>query len=251
MKKELFFNSKNRIALEENDELDNTCSYIDSVKAFSQICFSSIYIINYERQSFEYVCDNPLFLCGHSAQEVMDMGYEFYFKHVPPEDLELLIEINEIGFDFFERQLIENRNNFTISYDFHLEYINGKRILINHKLTPLLLTKSGKLWKSICLVDMSSQKSPGNIHIINNSSGEIFYYCLKKKIWKTKDMVYLSSREKEMIQLSMKGYTVRDISDAMCVSVESVKFYRRKVFNRLGVNTISEAILKINRNDLI
>ncbi len=77
--------------------------YLEAVKAFARLSYESVYVINYENMSFEYVSENPLFLCGHSPEAVMQMGYDFYFKQVPEADLELLHVLNEAGFDFFER----------------------------------------------------------------------------------------------------------------------------------------------------
>ena len=66
------------------------------------MAYSCVYVIDYEKQAFEYVSDNPLFLCGHSAKEVKEKGYAFYYKYVAKEDLDLLARIISIGFDYFE-----------------------------------------------------------------------------------------------------------------------------------------------------
>ena len=43
----------------------------------------SLYIIDYNRKNFLYVSSNPLFLCGHSPEDVQQKGYAFYFDVVP------------------------------------------------------------------------------------------------------------------------------------------------------------------------
>ncbi|WP_198171563.1 hypothetical protein [Mucilaginibacter aquatilis] len=58
-------------------------NYLDAVKAFARLTYESIYVINYEDMSFEYVSENPLFLCGYTANEVLEMGYNFYFTTCP------------------------------------------------------------------------------------------------------------------------------------------------------------------------
>ena len=35
----------------------------------------SLYIIDYNRKNFLYVSSNPLFLCGHSPEDVQQKGY--------------------------------------------------------------------------------------------------------------------------------------------------------------------------------
>ena len=52
--------------------------YVEAAQAFAQTTYQSIYIIDDFRKDFLYVSDNPLFLCGHTADEVRQMGYGFY-----------------------------------------------------------------------------------------------------------------------------------------------------------------------------
>ena len=96
-----FFNEKNRVeSITEADYL-RTKPYIETAKAFAQTTYQSIYIIDYFKKRFLYVSDNPIFLCGHSAKEVMEMGYGFYLNHVPEAELPMLTELNQAGFSAF------------------------------------------------------------------------------------------------------------------------------------------------------
>ena len=52
----------------------------------------------------------------------------------------------------------------------------------------------------------------------------------------------LKPEEKQVLTLSSQGYTMNEIADKMCRSVDSVKFYRRNLFERLEVKNITEAL---------
>ena len=119
-------------------------NYVEAIKAIVQIAYESIYIIDYYAGNFLYVSPNPLLLCGLTPDEVMELGYGFYTTHVPKDEVQLLLKINAVGFQFFSRQPKEERHLFSISYDFHI-INNGESVLINHKLTPLAMDK-----KDIC-----------------------------------------------------------------------------------------------------
>jgi len=140
-----FFSLRNTVSNLSNDELKKTANYLEPIKAFARTTYKSIYVIDYEKKGFEYVSENPLFLCGETAEEVKEMGYAFYFKYVIKEDLDLLLKINTIGFDFYEKIPVEERIFHTISYDFHLKNKEGKTFLINQKLTPMFLNNKGKI----------------------------------------------------------------------------------------------------------
>lgn len=180
-----------------DEERSKIFDYLEPIKAFARATYTSLYVIDYLVQGFEFVSDNPLFLCGNTAEEVLEMGYSFYFKHVPEADLELLLKINIIGFDFYEKTALEDRTHYTISYDFHLRNQEGKLILINQKLTPVFLTSSGKIWKAICIISLSSERKAGNVKIHKNGENKVLKYNLELNHWEdSKKLLYLKETKK-------------------------------------------------------
>lgn len=179
------------------------------------------------------------------------MGYAFYFKYVLKSDLDLLIKINSIGFDFYEQIPLEERKDYTISYDFHIRNQEGKTILINQKLTPMFLTDNGKIWKAICIVSLSWERESGNIEIYKKDNSKVYRYQLEGGHWKKRNKISLSPREKEILQLSTRGYTINEIAETIFLSPDTIKFHRRKLFDKLGVTNISEAIMYATNNKLI
>ncbi|MEM9547000.1 MAG: helix-turn-helix transcriptional regulator [Bacteroidota bacterium] len=246
-----FFSMQNTVNNISNEEQQQTANYLEPVKAFARTTYKSIYVIDYEKKGFEYVSENPLFLCGHTAEEVKEMGYAFYFKYVTEPDLDLLVKINTIGFEFYSKIPTQERIRYTISYDFHLKNQEGKVILINQKLTPMFLTADGKIWKAICIISLSNEQSSGNIKIYKKGDNKIFKYDLEGGFWKATEKITLSSREKEVLRYSIRGYTINEISESIFVSPDTVKFHRRKLFEKLEVVNISEAIAYATNNKLI
>jgi len=246
-----FFSNRNTVNELSDSELAQTINYLEPIKAFARTTYKSIYVIDYKEKGFEYVSDNPLFLCGYTAEEVKEMGYAFYFKHVTPVDLDLLLKINTVGFEFYDNIPLEERKKHTISYDFNLKNQEGKTILINQKLTPLFLTGDGKIWKAICLISLSTEKKSGNIKFYKKGDNKVFKYDLEGDFWKATEKIELSNREKEILQLSTRGYTINEIADTIFVSPDTVKFHRKKLFEKLEVANISEAIVCAANNRLI
>ena len=246
-----FFSFKNSVNEIPEGSQGQTLDYLEAIKAFSRTTYKSIYVIDYQKRGFEYVSDNPLFLCGHTAEEIKEMGYAFYFKYVIKSDLDLLIKINTAGFEFYDKIPMEERKNHTISYDFHIKNQEGKTILINQKLTPMFLTNNGKIWKAICIVSLSAERQAGNIKIYKKGDNKVFKYDLDGDFWKADEKIKLSSREKEILQLSTRGFTINEIAESIYVSPDTVKFHRRKLFDKLEVTNISEAIMYATNNKLI
>jgi DNA-binding CsgD family transcriptional regulator len=210
-----------------------------------------VYVIDYEKMAFEYVSENPLFLCGYSSEEVLDMGYDFYFKNVPEGDLELLNLINDAGFDFYKKLPGNAKKLYSITYDFNLVNKDGKHILINHKLTPLFLTSDDQLWKAMCIVSISHHKNAGNVCIHKQGTEETWELNIENNVWRKSEKPKLTKRETEILRLHAQGLTISQIAEKIFVSPDTVKYYRRRIFERLGVNNIVEALSYAVNNKII
>ena len=225
--------------------------YTRLADALSQLLYHSIYLIDYYKKGFLYVSDNPLFLCGKSARQVLQAGYSFYLKNVPYEDLQLLLEINEAGFHFYNNIALDERTDYSISYDFRLKQPNGHLILINHKLAPLILDTTGNIWIALCLVSLSSNNKPGNIVIKNAKEKKVFEYDISLQKWNEQKVVRLNNQEKEILILSSRGLAAERIAKELFLSVDTIKFHKKNLFKKLKVNSISEAILSAVNTGII
>lgn len=245
-----FFASSNKPDGITSDDFIKARSYVDALKSIAQIAYESIYVIDYNAQNFLYVSPNPLFLCGMTPEEVMKLGYGFHMTHVPEDELKMLLKINTVGFQFFNRQPKEERHLYSISYDFHI--INhGELVLINHKLTPLAMDKNGHMWLGVCYVSVSNNDRAGNIQIRKAGQSRYWYYEPTLGRWIEKDGVKLTDREKEVLMLSARGLTVDEIANRVHRSKDSIKSRRRAIFEKLGVNCISGAFALAVNDKLI
>lgn len=246
-----FFSSTNAISKTLDKTIKQDFVYLESVKALSRLTYSTIYIIDYEKREFEYVSNNPLFLCGHTAKAVKKMGYDFYLKYVLEPDLDILFKINTIGFDFYNKIPLNKKRQYTISCDFHLRDKKGNINLVHHETTPLFLTNRGRIWKSISIVSLSGAQQAGNIKIGDKGDNILFKYNLRGGFWEKEVRVKLTSREIDIIRLAARGYTMIDIAKTLFISLSTVKFHRRNIFEKLGVTNITEVIMFVTENKLI
>lgn len=245
-----FFNDKNEVSKDADIDFSQKGDYLEAVKALARTTYQSLYVINYQTKAFEYVSENPLFLCGKTSEEVKELGYAFYFQNVKPEDVEKLIKINEAGFEFYDKLPIAERKLYSISYDFYL--INNKNmVLVNHKLTPMFLTEEGQVWKALCVVSLSNNTTSGNVVLSKEGSNEVWRYDLTEEKWEKSEKIRLSSREYEILGLYASGLTINEIAGKLFITSDTVKFHRKKLFEKIGVNNIAEALSYAKTNKLL
>lgn len=245
-----FFIPDNEVRLTDELDYSRVDEYIQMAEAFSRSTYQSIYIIDYFRRKFLYVSPNSLLLCGMTPEKMMEINYKFYLDYVPEEDQSMLIEFNRVGFDFFNKLPAEEKGEWYIQYDFNI--INdGHPILINHKLTSLALTSDGRIWLALCVVSASNHTTSGHIEVHRMGSSEFLEYNRTTGRWDKRSMPKLTDGEKSVITLSIQGYTMAEIADRMCLSPDTIKKYRKQIFEKLGVRNISEAIVAATNNRLL
>lgn len=125
----------------------------------------------------------------------------------------------------------------SLSIHFHLNS-ETKSKLINHQLTPILLNDEGKIWIAMCVVSLSSHKTAGHVELHKSGLSKYWKYSLKEHRWKECEEAVLKEEELEVLRLSAAGFTMNEIADRMCRSLDSIKTYKRHAFKKLGVANI-------------
>lgn len=237
----MFHDTNSAKNVSENDQMQ-VSSYLHSIKAIAKLSTDVICVIDYINNKFEYVSENPLLLCGHTGKDVQSMGYDFYHKYVAEEDLPILFKAKQLSSEFYYKTPIKDRKDYSLSFDFHLVNAEGNKYLANQKCTPLFLNEDGKLWKSICHISLSSNSNAGNIKIFKKANQKFLEYNEETARWHCAKNFKLTYREKEILQLSLRGFCIDEIAQQLFVSANTVKFHRKKLFEKFEVTNIIEAI---------
>lgn len=246
-----FFKPLRLKKLHDEREYQIANRYLQAVEAFSMSAHQFVYVIDYHKKGFLYVSDNPLFLCGEKPQDVQSMGYGFYEKYVPRKDLEMLLIINEKGFDFYYKLNVYDRLNYSISYDFHLIQPNKNKVLVNHRLTPMTLDQDSNIWLALCVVSLSTANKAGNIIITGKGRRKSYEYNLKTLEWEVKPELKLTPKEREILTTSTQGLSGCEIAGKLGISEATVKFHKKNIFKKMKVTNIAAAITHASNYNLI
>jgi DNA-binding NarL/FixJ family response regulator len=61
----------------------------------------------------------------------------------------------------------------------------------------------------------------------------------------------LSDREKQVLQLLVNGYSYKMISSEMFIAIDTVRSHIKKIYEKLHVNSKSEAVAKAFKDKLV
>ena len=243
-----FFIDKNRVDGITEADYKRVQPKIEAVAATARTSTSSIYIIDYHKRNFLYASENPML----APMGLKDMGYALYLNYVPKEEQAMLLEINRAGFEEFSRIDVAEKMQFVISYDFHFIQ-NGCSRMVNHRLTPLELNAKGQLWLALCSFSLSPRKNFGNVRmwrVTESGNGivgnrEVREYSLSDSQWHNSAPISLTDTEQQLLLMSAQGYTTEEIAARLFRSVDTMKYHRKKLFRKLGVESIGEALATV------
>ena len=223
------------------DEYLKTETFVNMAKALAQTTDRFVYIIDYAKRKFIYESTNMAYLLGEPTCNIEFFDYGLYFNHIPESEQRKFIEINMAACEMFARFPIEERTRHTITYDFPLVQMKRQR-LVNHHLTPLALSRSGRLWLALCTIGTSARQTPGHVVIRESDSSRYYEYLPDKHEWIEKEMGRLRDIERSILILSAQGFTMNDIADKLCKSVDTIKKYRKGIFKKFDVKNITAAL---------
>ena len=218
---------------------------IYSADAVSRTTGHGVYVLDYTTRQVVYVSPNIAKWCNISSGSGNMSVFDCYLEFISEDDLQMLMEINKIAFEFWKGMPDEECMRFVISYDFKFG-----ETMVNQHYSPIVV-KDGNVMMAICVLSPSSNKKSGNIIMRHPDSEYEYTYSLEHKEWRKLAKIHLTQREKEIIRLSVQGSSAADIAADNHTSEQTVKTQKRNLCRKLGVKNMVEAARLIMNNDLL
>jgi DNA-binding CsgD family transcriptional regulator len=231
-------NLKNRYV-----ELDSLCEmrikeYIHSTQLWDNQ-FLYIHHINsgkYYHKGF----DNAL------GYDVDLLTPDFFVKNIHPTDVKAYYSISRALLTFVmqnSESLIPFKSSFNINY--RIKKKDGSYVSILRQSTPFIKTKDKvEAYISLC-TDISDIKEDSTVkwHIFGPKS-ETFPLFLKEE--QKDDLAeekFFSDREMEVLRLLAAGYSSIEITDKLCISINTVNTHRKNLMRKANVNKTVDLIV--------
>lgn len=215
-------------------DIYNYYSILDSVTRITSQC---LYLIDFYKGELLYVSNNPMFICGLTPQEVKDLREGFNKKFVSEQENKMTNNGIAQWFKFLENQPINERVNYSLNYD----YLLNNR-MVNTSLTTIFLSDDFKPWLVLGKSKVSTSSKSGNFIIFKSNSNLLWTLSEKSNKWKQSHYIDLSDIEKQVLLLSIQGKKEKEICDDIFRSLDGLKSIKRRLFNKLQCNNITEAV---------
>jgi DNA-binding CsgD family transcriptional regulator len=213
----------------------------------SAIDDGSIYMIDLQRQCISFVSNHNLFLSGYSSTDVLRMDFDFFPKVIYPTDLPLFICIQRTVLEYL---LTPDCNLQEIKYfAFNIRVVNNElKLMVYHKMIPIVINDRIMI---VCRLCNSEAKTSGNLSVYYRNKKKYRSYSFKKQKWLKKNPLMLTEREKNILKLAKQGKCSKEISESLHASPKTIRNTEMKLYRKLHVHSMNEAIIFATNHQLI
>jgi len=214
---------------------------------FAAISMEAMYVIDFSKRGFYFVANNPLFLCGHTVEQVLSLGYNFFSKVIHPDDLLLLMEALDVI-----RQRMSDMNDLGaldyFSFTVRMKH-QSRHMMIYHKLRPVFVNK--RLQFGLCLLSSSVLNKSGCLCAHYTDGVDYEEFVLESKEWIKRRIPMLSEQEKGVLRLVHRGKIGMEAANKLCISYHAYQSRKRAIFKKLKTNSITESVIYAFNHRLI
>ncbi len=210
----------------------------------SSIITGSFYVWDILQKRFCYIKPDDLFLCGHSVEEAMTQGYDFYSQIIHPEDQPLWTNMFESILRHLN-DLEEERDKidyFSCTFRLLRKYPSSPRPLpqmIYLRMKPIWV--NSELRYLLCTLESSVLKEVGNLRL--HRTGYIYKeYKLAAQRWHPIRPQALTERETAILMLADQGKNSKEIAEALYKGQNTIQNQIKALFAKLEVHSMQEAM---------
>ena len=217
----------------------NTNNHIPfGLEEIAAMSIEAVYVIDFLKREFLYVANSDLFLCGHSVEEAMLLGYDFYSKITHPADLPLLAEMHHA----ILLRLCSMTDSGNLNYfSFSVRMGNKSKYLMSfHKIKPLFV--DGHIRYGLCTVVNTALATSGNLrtHHIDGVDDEEYLFT---GTWQKIATLHLSQREREILRLAYRGKIGSKAADILHISNNTLRNDQAQLCKKLNVHSMTQALI--------
>lgn len=231
------------------DEEIRKSAYVEFAEYLSRIHYKELVLYDLCKRQFFFVSDSYFVTKGY-FEKYLGYPIETFRGVMLPEEAAVIRKANLLLHEMTRSMPKELVEKMVVSCCFNINF-DGKIRSVSHSYYGLQYDSDGCQKYIVAMVSPTIREDGFSMFCSNKDENVSYRYDVNKEQWIREAVVTLSEKEKLMIHLSMKGYSVEKIALGMCKSVDAVRFYRKQLFAKLRVKNISAAIDKVQEYGLL
>jgi DNA-binding CsgD family transcriptional regulator len=238
-----FHTAPYELYFDKEPDYEKIAPRFEMLNLFSEMNNFSICVIDFYKHRYAYVSKEHMFLCGYGIEEAKSYGESFVEKIIYEEDIIHQSKMKDAACLFVDNLDKERRENFQLYTTHRLKHKNGAVFMVSNKYKPIMFDDKQKMWLVLAITTLSTKNHNVESYIEIPDFGERHIYSLKKNAFIKAESIKLTEKENQILVMTMRGFTSKEIASKVDVSMNTIKFHKQKIMDKLNVQNMSEASL--------
>jgi DNA-binding CsgD family transcriptional regulator len=209
---------------------------------FNRACNGNFYMFDYHKQRVIMGSSVNRTLTGYSKSTIEKENFKIYYRILKSDELRWLVNMKKQVFDVFFSYPESERQDLEITYDVIAQTSYHHEIILRHKLVPYQLCNNGNLWMALCFItSISYLPMHHKATIVNTRTGEAYNY-FKDAFVLCEKTGALTSEEVRILELLSEDESSKSICELLNISESYFKKKKKKIFNKLKVQSLGAAV---------
>lgn len=217
--------------------------------AISRISNQSIFIIDFDNHKTLSMTDDLIYINEAVDTDYKRTGDNPYWSLIPDTDFNTILHLKTEYPQIIKSLSSEDYSRHICIVDFPI-LLKERKFYITQKYTPLSVRSDGSANLGLFSIMPSNEKSI-SCKILSPSGIRWKYDFVQNTFIEDSKTVVLSDSEKALLQRAKKGMSNNEIASDLCISVSTVKSHKQKIFKKLNVNSIAEALVIVGNYHLL
>jgi len=237
----LFFNNVPPEAYEESSDYSDIISGIAATATINGMC---CFVVDFEAHSIIYASEHFLMAERSMISEQNPDCINPYWTLASDETLEKLLNLREKYIQVGKLLTPEEYGSHVCVIDFPL--LNRKKIcFVNQRFTPLVMRKDGITKLGLFVMTMSQKKTMEAI-IVTQSRKRLRFDFSQKRFVQDCPGIYFDVVDKAILAYIKQGMQNENIANELCLSINTIKSRKQKIYKKLGVSNAAEALIAVS-----
>ena len=203
---------------------------------------SSVVLYDLYQRKYAFLTSSFKFLLGYDREEALGQGPEYFYRRMPDEDLEAVLDTVTRTLRFLYGLSPQERKDYKLGFDFRIRRADGRLVRLLQQVVVLELDARGNIWLVLAVNDLlagGSAEEPPKRSLRNLRNGKSYLFVPEEPEGGGPG---LSKREIEVLGLVAVGLASREIADRLYISAATVNNHRQRILEKTGARNSSEAV---------
>lgn len=198
-----------------------------------------------------YISDDLIQLTGYTADELLSIGNEFIRKLMIKEENDLIRQMSFQAYEEIFKLRTKDKSSYHIAlYKFRIKHKLGHWVTLENMAYPVCHLNQRSLFV-VCYIKATNRFARSELKIFYPQEKLQYVYNHAQNKFIKSEKIQLNSIEYQILKLTATGHKEYQIEKEMELDINNIKYYKKKIMQKMSVNSMPEAIYLALKKDLL